>query len=136
MGAGLKAKPTRAEIRLLRERKRAFLEAARGQCVCAACGATDSFDAHHVLYRQHLRDIGFDEWDARNALRLCDRYSRRRCHPRHHARGTVVRLAVLTDENIDYAFEVLGPYAADYLRRHYDGDDERVQRRLDACLPR
>jgi hypothetical protein len=48
-----------------------------------------------------------------------------------------VKTVELTDDNIEYAFEKLGAYAADYLRRDYD-DEERdpriVERELEAKI--
>jgi hypothetical protein len=38
-----------------------------------------------------------------------------------------VKLENLTDDNLEYAAEVLGAAAPGYLRRHYAGDDPRVR---------
>lgn len=86
-------------------------------------------DLHHVVYEQHVRRAGGDVYDPRNGLTLCGV-----CHATHHGqldRGKVA-LSVLRDENYDFAFELLGPAAYDYLRRHYSGEDPR----LDALLQR
>lgn len=93
-----------------------FKAEARWQRLCAECDKGGAFQAHHVIYEQHLRDRGLPLYDTRNALRLC--YD---CHKRHHD-GTAWRLTTrkLTPDNIIYAFEVLGAYAGDYLRRYYD----------------
>lgn len=107
-----------------------FWDAARMQTVCAECGKGGNFDAHHVIERQELRSRGLDEWDPDNALRLCDPAATPGCHGNHTTASKRVRLVRLTDRNIDYAFRVLGPFAYDYLKRRYDGDDPRVERKL------
>lgn len=106
-----------------------FWDAARMQTVCAECGRGGSFDAHHVIERQELRNQGLNEWDLDNALRLCDRPVGG-CHQNHTAASKRVRLERLTDRNIDFAFRALGPAAYDYLKRRYGGDDPRVERKL------
>lgn len=101
-----------------------------GQTTCQhpTCeGAATKLDEHHVVYRQHIRSHGGDEWNPRDALLLCAA-----CHQSHHKRGRVLPLVALRDENYEYAFELLGPAAYDYLRRYYAGDDPR----LDALLER
>jgi hypothetical protein len=47
-------------------------------------------------------------------------------HRRHHLRTDVISLALLSDAAIEFAGELLGPAAYDYLRRRYGGDDPRV----------
>lgn len=106
-----------------------FWEAARQQLLCAQCDrATRNWDAHHVIEKQELRRRGFDEWDPRNALRLCS--GPLSCHAQHTGAAKRVDLKNLTDENLDYAFWALGAYAYDYLHRRYDGQDERLVRYL------
>jgi hypothetical protein len=101
-----------------------FLEA-RYQRVCAACQKAKSFHAHHVVYEQEIRRrLGVKKkdpklYDTRNALRLCDERGGN-CHARYHFDHSLVPTARLTDENIAYAFELLGLYGADYLRDKYD----------------
>lgn len=107
-----------------------FHAAAARQKRCASCGASDRFQAHHVIYRQHLRARGLSEWDPRNALRVCHEVCPARCHARHHNATARINLTALTDDNVAYAFEVLGAGAYDYLRRYYDGKDPRLERAL------
>jgi hypothetical protein len=52
------------------------------------------------------------------------------CHGAHHGRSRPLRLAVLPDAVFDFARELMGPAAFDYLGRHYAGRDPR----LDALL--
>lgn len=79
---------------------------------------------HHVVYRQHVKRLGGDEWDQRDALALC-----RSCHMGYHNRRDLP-LTVLRDENIVFAFELMGAAAYDYFHRYYAGSDERVERAL------
>lgn len=98
------------------------------RCVHPACEypAARAHHEHHVVYRQHVRREGGDIYDPRNALRLCVS-----CHSSHHRRGSkIVPLAALRDENYEFAFELLGAAAFDYLRRRYSGDDVRLHRWL------
>lgn len=124
--------------------KQNFRAAARRQRVCAMCGyagkGPQTWDAHHVVSKSKLKDIGFApeaRYDTRNVLRVCnelalDRDGKpRNCHFKHeHSPRGRIPLSKLTDDNIDYAFEILGPAAYDYLRRRYDGEDQRVDRAL------
>lgn len=101
---------------------RLFRDAARGQKCCAVPGCRNKdFDPHHVIYEQHLKDHGLPKYDTRNVRRLC------RHHHQQHHRIKKLPLTILLDENIRYAFLVLGDYAADYLRRYYAGDDPRLE---------
>ena len=99
-----------------------------GQVGCAHPGCLKRSHVeheHHVVYEQHVRANGGDRWDPRNALRLCVS-----CHSSHHHRGRVLPLVALRDANLQFAFELLGAGAYDYLRRYYRGPDPR----LDAYL--
>lgn len=98
---------------------------ARWQKCCAECDATGEFDAHHVIERQWLRRQGLPEWDTRNALRLCPLTGG--CHGGQTSKLHKIQLTNLLDENIAYAFEVMGAAAYFYLRRHYAGEDPRVE---------
>lgn len=114
-----------------------FHDEARWQRVCANCGATGSFHAHHVIDKQTLRrKLGCGKrdprlYDTRNSLRLCEGLNGPRCHMNSEW-GGVSRVKVptsrLRDANIEYAFEILGAYAADYLRHEYDDEagDPRI----------
>lgn len=97
---------------------------ARAQRVCArpGCRSREFAGGHHVVYQQELVRLGRAGllWDKRNALRVCPG-----CHSGHHSL-TQLPLTCLTDANYEFAFEVLGGRAFDYLRSHYDGDDRRL----------
>lgn len=89
---------------------------------CNGPGCTNrAVHQHHVVYAQEVRRRGGDLKDRRNLLALCWR-----CHMDHHARTDVLPLTVLGDVHIDYAIELLGAYAFDYLERRYAGRDPRV----------
>lgn len=97
---------------------------------CAVCGEKAT-DAHHVVYKRDLKERGLFVWDARDGLALC-----RDCHDGHHySPQAVVLLVHLTDASVQYAFEVLGAYAYDYLLRRYPGGppDLRLESRLAAA---
>jgi cytochrome c553 len=98
----------------LREKMEAF--GAEGvDKVCRACGHWwDPYRsaAHHVVYRQHLP--AEHEWDTRNALPLCAD-----CHERHHNASRRIAVSCLEPQNLEFAREVLGDYADDYLARYY-----------------
>jgi hypothetical protein len=128
-GMPRRAKPRKLKtaVDLERENRRIFHDAARFQKACAVPGCrTRDFQAHHVVYEQHLKEKGLPRYDGQNALRLCPLH-----HGRHHKRyvdrsgkSFVLETRLLTDENIAYAFAVLGPAAADYFRRYYADADE------------
>jgi hypothetical protein len=113
---------------------RFFREAAEKQKLCRAPGCPNKYatwSAHHVVYRQHLRTYGLDQWDARDALRLCGI-----CHAAHHARTKVLPVRALTAKNLEFVFEVLQGEAIVYLRRYYTDatidDDPRLSAFLEA----
>lgn len=99
----------------------AFWEEARYQRVCAQCGDTGQFEAHHTVEKQWLKRHKLLLWDTRGALRLC-----LLCHHGQTSKLKKIELKKLTLDNLEYAFEVMGASAAAYLRRHYEGDDVRV----------
>lgn len=109
-----------------------FWAAARAQRACAGCGViTGGWDAHHVVERQELKRRHEPQFDARNALRLCnERAPGENCHGAHTSAMRRVKLTDLRVENLDYAFEILGPFAHDYLARRYAGEDSRLKSRL------
>lgn len=117
----------------------AFRAEAAWQPCCAACGRVKGgWHAHHVVDKRILQDrcglSGDELYDTRNALRLCQEVGSAevRCHFQHENYARLVRTRELTDDNIAYAFEVLGAYAFDYLRSEYDDSepDERIVRHL------
>jgi hypothetical protein len=104
---------------------------ARWQRGCAACGKFGAFHAHHVVDKQQLRRARGPLYDPRNALRLCPT-----CHFQfeHAGPGKIeIELTKLTDDNVEFAFAVLGDYALDYLRRQYIGHDPRVTEERLTC---
>lgn len=124
-----------------RAAKEGFLRAAWHQRACAVSGDARDWDpqigknweAHHVVEAAELkRRYRFDVlWDERNALRL-----RPDIHRRHTNRMEPVPLRCLKQDNIDFAFEVLGASARDYLGTKYTGSDARVQRAFEVAEAR
>lgn len=106
---------------------KSFREEARYQGLCALCGMSGPFHAHHVVDKAKLRDRcglrGNDLYDPRNAMRLCEGLDGNRCHMNFENRVVKITTKMLSDQNIEYAFEKLGAYAADYLRAEYDDSD-------------
>lgn len=113
-------------------------------CFCG-CGRRAGHD-HHVIYQQELRWIarrldGTQRWrgcfrqlakDRRNIVRVSND-----CHRAHHA-GVQERdryeLRLLPDSVFEFAEEKMGAGPAyEYLRRHYRGDDPRLERLLVAA---
>lgn len=116
--------------------RRLFHEACKRQ-KCHRClaskargNARGAVQSHHVVYKQTLEKRGLSLWNTRNAMPLC-----KECHDLHHAPNGQGKmdLALLTDDHIAYAFEVLGTFAYDWLRSRYAGEDERVTSRLEAA---
>lgn len=102
--------------------RESFRDEARYQAVCAVCQKPGPYQAHHVLYEQVLDRLGLKGkalYDTRNALRICVE-GVTNCHSRHHWKLRAIKTVELTNDNIAYAFEKLGAYAADWLRRYYD----------------
>lgn len=124
--SGLRSRPKRhptIERILARDFRRATV---KGYCA-AGCGMAAT-DAHHVVYEQELRKRGLPRWDARDGLPVC-----RTCHEAHHNGSKRLPLHLLPTVSLEFAFEQLGAYAYDYLRRRYSGDDERLETFLDLC---
>lgn len=120
-------KPYRVNgVEIDRTNRQSFKNEARWQTDCCVCGKVGgSFTAHHVVYEQHLRDIKAPRWDTRNARRVCPEP----CHTLHHAGSRRIQTKALTDDNIAYAFYVLGARAEDYFDRYYDNQarDPRIE---------
>ncbi len=123
---------TKKQKRLQEKRDRvAFQRAAWEQRSCAVTDDARDFDengrknweAHHVVEARWLRARGHFLWDPRNSLRL-----RPDVHAAHTSRMKPIPMSCLTDENIEYAFELMGVVAIDYLERLYAGTDPRFQR--------
>lgn len=131
----------RAEKEAETERRRRFAMAAWEQRQCAVTldmrdyrpgPVGKNWEAHHVVEKRWLRRFNFPPrfiWDERNALRL-----RPDVHEKHTNRSDIVPIQCLLACNIEFAFEVMGPAAEDYLERMYrNGPDARVQRALEVA---
>lgn len=119
------------------ERRRAFAQAAWAQRQCAVTldprdyldrgPVGKNWEAHHVVDKSWLARHGFGPsiiWDPRNALRL-----RPDVHRKHTNRTEPVPIQCLLDCNIEFAFEVMGPVAAEWLeKRYHGGPDPRIER--------
>lgn len=102
-----------------------FWAAARDQESCAVTRGAAAFgpwDAHHCVEKAEIKKRHGDIYDPRNAIRLTDR-----AHERHTHAVRRVRLQELRDENIAFAFELMGRAAYVYLLRMYAGSDPRVE---------
>lgn len=96
--------------------QRRFVDEVR-RCRAPGCSSRPDHQ-HHVVYRQHVRGEQGDVWAQENALALCAS-----CHHSHHARGRVLPVSALRDENVRWAVELLGgDRAVEYLRRYYLDD--------------
>lgn len=103
-----------------------FREAARDQRYCQMCGSPrKDWHPHHVVYAQHLKNVGAPIYDTENSMRLCVG-----CHASHHNRSKVIPLSKLGDQHIAYAFRKLGLAAYFYLKQRYGGEDKRVEQLL------
>lgn len=91
---------------------------------CRGCLTKKAAHAHHVVYEQELNHRGLPPYDRRNRMALCVD-----CHFGQH-RNKPLPVSLLSDENMDYAFEVLGAFAYDYLKRRYSGHDDRLDDHL------
>lgn len=125
--SSLRRKPRPRATSAETQAKKLFVEAARDQRCCAKCGNASGFQAHHVVERRYLKANRLPQFVSVNALRLCPD-----CHDAHTGRREPLELKHLTDENIDYAFMLLGEYADFYLRSLYDGEDDRLKRGMEA----
>lgn len=107
-----KAGEWRARVEALRDKRQAWYEVRND--ACALCPTTHGITPHHVVYRQHVRRAGGDEWDPRNALPLCEG-----CHARHHQRVRVIVVGELPASAVEFANELLGEAAGGYFARYY-----------------
>lgn len=90
---------------------------------CENCGVWQWTLRHHVVKEQTVRREGGDPWDLRNGMWVgvdCD------CHRHHTDAFRRIPLVNVPLEALEFAFELLGSWAADYLLREYDGFDERL----------
>jgi hypothetical protein len=118
---------------------KSFYEEGRWQACCAHCGylqrsqTVRTWEAHHVVAKQHCRFYGAPLHSPDNALRLCAK-SAHSCHTLHTTHAVLLPLACLRDENIAFAARWLGPERAyEYLRLRYAGTDPRVDALLEAA---
>jgi hypothetical protein len=98
---------------------------AKGGLRCRMCLMKRAVHSHHIFYEAELRDRGLPRYDQANLMALC-----LDCHFNHHNGSRRISLTLLTDENLDYAFNILGAYAYDWLGRRYAGADPRLDERL------
>lgn len=100
--------------------ERTFRKAGRN-IRCRVCLMRRAVHSHHVIYEQELDNRGLPRYDRRNCMALCVT-----CHFNHHSGppDRKINIASISDESLVYAFEVLGPYAYDYLRRRYGHHDQ------------
>lgn len=95
----------------------AFKAAATGaQCGCCGLMPMFSCSAHHVVEKQELKRRGLPLYDVRNVFPICQD-----CHMNAHSTRPIP-YRKLPPRSIAYAYEVLGDYAGDYLRRKYPLD--------------
>jgi hypothetical protein len=78
---------------------------------------------HHVVLEQHVDRMGGDIGDPDNALGLCFDD-----HLTHHKQIKKLPISCLHDRNLDFAYKLMGLSASDYFRRHYAGDDPRLDK--------
>jgi hypothetical protein len=111
-------RPCVVEIKARSKRGKRYLWEASREICCRICGSSHRLNIHHVVYEQHVRREGGNTLDPDNGLTLCFT-----CHMKHH-HGADDRIAVsqLREENVDFAFDLLGPAAYDYFIRYYDND--------------
>lgn len=124
-------KRSRPKVEAMSREREAWLEEGRRQGACAVTGWSSRvapYHVHHVIYEQELKRRwgaaynAAKKYDVRNALRVATVV-----HGQHHTAHKRIPLTALRQQNIDYAFELLGAYAYDYLTTHYRGHDERVE---------
>jgi hypothetical protein len=88
------------------------------RCVCGCRGR--AVHRHHAVYEQEVRRHGGDVRDPRNLVPVTFA-----CHGAHHGRSRPLPLRVLPDAVFEFAAELMGPAAYDYLGRYYSGRDPR-----------
>src|SRR5262245_38584626 len=111
-------------------------------CFCG-CGRQRGLQWHHVIYQQELRRLVREQQeyagppdivremalvgDHRNMVAVGPK-----CHAAHHARARPYLLKKLPDSVFEFAEEVMGAGPAyEYLRRRYEGTDQRLDRLLE-----
>lgn len=91
--------------------------------LCDAMPRAHDRKQHHVIYAQHVRNLGGDTCDPRNSFTVCEL-----CHSAHHSKMDPLLLTDLPDSAFEFANELLGAGPAyGYLRRRYGGHDPRLE---------
>lgn len=98
----------------------------RPRCFCG-CGQRALPYRHHVVYKQEIVRRGGNVDDPRNLVPIAFD-----CHGDHHGRARPFELGRLPDSAFEFAAELMGPAAFDYLRRRYSGEDSRLEALLSA----
>lgn len=90
-------------------------EPRRGKC--RVCGRRGRLLRHHVVYEQHVRNMGGDPWDLRNAMDVgahCD------CHELHHGGSARISAERLPEDAVRFAVRLMGrDRARAYIGRYY-----------------
>lgn len=98
--------------------------------------------SHHVVYEQELQRrwdsdpkvretyprYSLLKGDVRNLVDMCQPH-----HFDHHGGSFKIEVVQLSDDALTFSFEILGPYAYDYIKRRYRGDDPRLELHLAAA---
>lgn len=110
------AKPTVAVVAA----QEAWFRATQADPVCASCrvpvASRGRVQGHHVVPRAYVKRHGGDEWDLRNRMTVCEEH-----HMAHH-HGSVrqrLGLALLTEAHWEFARDLLGDHAEEYLAKRY-----------------
>lgn len=93
----------------------------RRQKRCRNCDSTGPWERHHVVEAQEVKRLGLPLWNTMNILRLCVE-----CHRKHTQHVALIPLVKLRNVNYQYAFMHMGSRAYNYMRRHYTGEDPRL----------
>jgi hypothetical protein len=90
---------------------------------CEVCGKRGPVTRHHVVYRQHVRNYGGDQWDPANSMLVGDRYGNCTCHAQHHAGARRIPTSKVPAAALEFAVRLMGRHAAvAYFRRYYKED--------------
>lgn len=107
-----------------------------GRCICGC--QQPGPHGHHAITQQELRRIA-GKRDKRRARGLT-RDERNivpvtfGCHSAHHSGSKLLALCSLPDSVFEFAIDVMGHGRAyNYLRRHYDGEDPRLDALLESA---
>lgn len=94
---------------------------------CEVCGKRGPVTRHHVVYRQHVRAYGGDQWDPANSMLVGDKFGRCTCHAQHHNPGVAARripIDKIPPSAVAFARALMGAHAATaYFRRYYGGSN-------------